>query len=390
MNMRKTIASFICGLILTVSVGAAAVTTYGPTTVEDNVWNVAIQLRPNESVSVPQVVFALFHHNRQAFSHNNINSLEPGKIIELPGIEIIRSIDKNEAYKELLKQNHEWQYIIKKVQTTKKPAEAVHKNRSTIASSSSREMQSELISGEIAPIPPVPKAPPSTKTTTFSKPDVAQPRQTALASGTVNGLADNLPKAQPTVAPSTLETVITNQIVANNEKIKELTEHLEAVETRVNVLLDKVAEVAARIILMEKDIEGLNKLKKKNDGNLLNKIFAVAQNYADQLSAYLGPALFITVVAGIIVVLFFLLIYLIIPRRKTADVIYSSDKLFDKEEEFNLLAGKDGSAAKLNLARAYIEMGQDSQAKDLLHQVLLHGNNADQEEAKALLEKMKK
>ncbi len=62
---------------------------------------------------------------------------------------------------------------------------------------------------------------------------------------------------------------------------------------------------------------------------------------------------------------------------------------FDSEladdEDFDFLAGTDEAATKLDLARAYIDMGDGDGAKDILEEVALEGNNEQKQEAQDLL-----
>jgi FimV-like protein len=62
---------------------------------------------------------------------------------------------------------------------------------------------------------------------------------------------------------------------------------------------------------------------------------------------------------------------------------------FDKEE-FSVMESKEGIAAKLNLARAYIDMGSEDEAQVVLEEVLENGSSSEQSEAKELLEKITK
>ncbi len=55
------------------------------------------------------------------------------------------------------------------------------------------------------------------------------------------------------------------------------------------------------------------------------------------------------------------------------------------EEDFDFLAGTDEAATKLDLARAYIDMGDLEGARDILEEVTKEGNEQQQQEAAALL-----
>lgn len=57
----------------------------------------------------------------------------------------------------------------------------------------------------------------------------------------------------------------------------------------------------------------------------------------------------------------------------------------DDEDEFDFLSGTDESATKLDLARAYIDMGDSEGAKDILSEVLEEGNEQQQQEAREMM-----
>jgi pilus assembly protein FimV len=58
------------------------------------------------------------------------------------------------------------------------------------------------------------------------------------------------------------------------------------------------------------------------------------------------------------------------------------------DDEFDFLAGTDEATTKLDLARAYIEMGDNEGAQDILEEVLSEGNETQQQEARDLIKKL--
>ncbi len=57
----------------------------------------------------------------------------------------------------------------------------------------------------------------------------------------------------------------------------------------------------------------------------------------------------------------------------------------EDDDEFDFLSGADEAATKLDLARAYIDMGDTEGARDILDEVLAEGNDNQQQEARELL-----
>jgi pilus assembly protein FimV len=64
----------------------------------------------------------------------------------------------------------------------------------------------------------------------------------------------------------------------------------------------------------------------------------------------------------------------------------SSD--LDGDDDFDFLSGTDETATKLDLARAYIDMGDTEGARDILEEVVAEGSDAQQQEAREMISKL--
>lgn len=60
----------------------------------------------------------------------------------------------------------------------------------------------------------------------------------------------------------------------------------------------------------------------------------------------------------------------------------------DGDEDFDFLSGTDETATKLDLARAYIDMGDSEGARDILDEVIAEGNDVQQQEAREMIAKL--
>ncbi|MCO6059461.1 peptigoglycan-binding protein LysM [Pseudomonas sp. MOB-449] len=60
----------------------------------------------------------------------------------------------------------------------------------------------------------------------------------------------------------------------------------------------------------------------------------------------------------------------------------------DEEDDFDFLSGTDETATKLDLARAYIDMGDTEGARDILDEVMSEGNDSQQQEARELIARL--
>lgn len=84
---------------------------YGPVKAGDNLWAIAAGMRPDDSVSVQQMMLAIRDKNPQAFYSGNINSLETGYILFPPSLEEVRKRSRVEALQQVQLENREWKRV---------------------------------------------------------------------------------------------------------------------------------------------------------------------------------------------------------------------------------------------------------------------------------------
>ena len=88
--------------------GRYAADTFGPTGPSDTLWTIAAQVRPNNSVSMQQVMLALQDQNPDAFMGGNINRLKRGEVLRIPSLEQIQRRSRAEATRLVSQQNEEF------------------------------------------------------------------------------------------------------------------------------------------------------------------------------------------------------------------------------------------------------------------------------------------
>jgi len=81
---------------------------YGPVSRGDTLWEIAVQMRPDSSVSVPQMMMALLESNPRAFIDSNINNLKMGHVLRLNNVSAATSISSGEAARMASLQWEEW------------------------------------------------------------------------------------------------------------------------------------------------------------------------------------------------------------------------------------------------------------------------------------------
>ncbi len=92
----------------------------------DTLWGIASQFKDDEH-SMAQVMLALQMMNPEAFGQDNINNLKVGAVLRVPELNTLDSLNKQEAYAQVLEQNGLWdEYVARKsgVASTASPTSA--------------------------------------------------------------------------------------------------------------------------------------------------------------------------------------------------------------------------------------------------------------------------
>lgn len=82
--------------------------THESTGKNDTLWEIAKRLRPDESVSVEQMMMALFRANPDAFFGNNVNNLKSGFVLRVPDQTELNAINHSTAVREARRQYQRW------------------------------------------------------------------------------------------------------------------------------------------------------------------------------------------------------------------------------------------------------------------------------------------
>jgi pilus assembly protein FimV len=72
---------------------------YGPIVSSDTLWQISQNYHPNNSLSIYQVMQAIFELNPGAFEHQNINFLKKGSMLRMPSENYISGINRKQAQK---------------------------------------------------------------------------------------------------------------------------------------------------------------------------------------------------------------------------------------------------------------------------------------------------
>lgn len=81
---------------------------YGPVRASDTLWSIAARVRPDDSISVQRMMLALLEANPEAFAIRNVNALNAGVTLRIPGRDELGPDDRKAAIAELERQQAAW------------------------------------------------------------------------------------------------------------------------------------------------------------------------------------------------------------------------------------------------------------------------------------------
>ena len=74
---------------------------------QDTLWEIAIRVRPADSVSIQQTMLAIQRLNPDAFADGNINRLLAGETLQIPDLSQVQSVTQQQAVSEVARQNQQ-------------------------------------------------------------------------------------------------------------------------------------------------------------------------------------------------------------------------------------------------------------------------------------------
>jgi pilus assembly protein FimV len=83
--------------------------SYGPVKRNDTLWEIANRMRPDESVSVNQMMIALVRNNPNAFYNGNVNQLKAGYVLRIEDPSAVAAVSVADADAAVEQQRVEWQ-----------------------------------------------------------------------------------------------------------------------------------------------------------------------------------------------------------------------------------------------------------------------------------------
>ncbi|MCG9746802.1 FimV/HubP family polar landmark protein [Shewanella sp. Isolate8] len=261
---------------------------YGPTTASDTFWSIAQKTRPDASVTIYQVMAAIYEANPHAFTSDNYNSLEKGMILLIPSKEVMLAIPKSLAKQQAEKNDRGWR---QKPQTAAKPK-------------------------------PVATAPaPQTSEPEASQPDTAQADMTQAKTTSAD---------KPTGEQQKQIEALTAQLEAEQAKNLSLTDELARAQDKLNLgnndsemLQAKIDEQSSRIAELEEAllVQKEQKAQLNSEVEQLRQQLAAATQPAqpkevdDSWRTMMSSPLYLGLFAAIPALLLLVLVWLFIKRR---------------------------------------------------------------------------
>lgn len=341
--MRKINFLFFVTIILFAAAGFAENhDVYGPTTKADQLWQIAILKRPSANVSVQQTMLAILRFNPDAFRNNNVNGLKPGYKLNIPSVDLIEKIPMGAAEQEIKQQDIDWHNM------NSKPKKQ-HNGYSPIAVKTLIQRQRENID-QLATL--------EYKFNTEGRAlmNFDQQYQTRFAA-----------VEQANAYSQAWIKQLNIQIQVLNTQIQELQNQIQQLNQRLS---QQIAELQNKIIKLSK--KSMLKIYVQKTLQYLESIFG--KTGVKAILTMTGFFLFLLIIWGITSAT---------RKKKSSRVEEQPDT--ESESDYDFLGSKEGIPAKLDLARAYIDMGDREAARKELIEILEKGNPQQQETARQLL-----
>lgn len=423
--------------------------TYGPTTADDHLWFIAQKTRPNRNISKQQMMIAILKANPEAFTDNNVNGLQEGQTLKIPTLEMINTISPVTALIQVSAQNAAWvnkndyeqpvsnghkappfgtikharnpesiqvQQSFSNPTTTTEQTQNQNNQQPQV---NSEQATQPIVSNEISQQSPQQKL--SDYIPLINEEDpLADALQSAFASNNTRLIFNplltlNIPLIQALIstfqsnsetsttsdASQILQTTKTETLPKNDliAQINNLTQQFQAFLIRINQLdqytRERLDVIEDEQVAMKNQITSLHKQIRQLKDNYLQDSTPIFHQ-----SAFAQYGIWI-MGSSVIACLLVLIYSLSRQRRRKEDVnkkisaTIKRKKVLPEEEveiieviedEYDYLGSQEGIAAKLDLARAYIDMGNSSQAILVLNEVIAHGNDEQRHRARKILE----
>lgn len=203
----------------------------------DTLWHVALQTRPDNGVSVHQMMMALLEENPDSFANNNVNGLRAGVTLQVPARSDITAMSKAAARQAFAEQNEAW------------------KNRNRPATTVTQQTE-----------PDGTETTPNTSAETATEPQQMAENAAAASAPAVEQGDARLQLVAPEEEVSSEDDAAPN--VTGNDQISQLTEQLTLAQETIEAQAQENIDFEARMNAMEDQLETMRRLISLKDADL--------------------------------------------------------------------------------------------------------------------------
>lgn len=172
-----------------------------------------------------------------------------------------------------------------------------------------------------------------------------------------------------------------------------LQQRLTAIEGSSNTLQKQIAILGQYVIGLDEQISQmrsqLQKLNQVQTDSQFKPGTSEAKTQSTGITGYIQNQLlaksWFRLILAVIAVAILLFFWDIFYRRREKKMPQITEGI---KEEYDFMSGEEGVAARLNLARAYVDMGNNQAAEQILKEVMARGNETQKAEAEKLLQKI--
>lgn len=398
--MRKILTTLLILLVFLPAAGQAQQAfLYGPTVENEHLYRIAMAVRPSAGLTIQQTMIAILRANPYAFRGGNINALKAGYRLRIPSFREIQSIPLQNAFLSVRRQNLAWQHgAIGESYTRHKNVH--HQNEVLHGSNQSRpevlatskNVSNHKTSTSLAELVKNKKAiVGTTNSSTTDSTQIVAPTPnttTSIATSSQNTQTD---AHSNSTTPANAIQITQEQMDKINTFIKETNTFKESTTSRLNNLDNQYKNINTQLDKLEQEFRSLT----------YHVIKMINQNPANSWHAYLTQLQTgfnkygLNLLIGLAIFTMLLILSLRLKRHKArsrlAESLVGSGNSGDsigKKDEYDFMGSREAIPTKLDLARAYIDMGDYQNAKDALNEVVQLGNLQQKKEAHDLLAKI--
>ena len=348
MRRLLIIVAIVC---LSVSTGAIAKSKnlYGPTKSNDRLWRIALAVKSNRSIIPQQTMLAILRKNPRAFSYHNVNGLRAGYCLHMPSKAEIKRTSPHRAIQQVHQQNKHWQQIKNKGIRDLTP------------------LSHGLTGGS--------KNVGNNKKTGFPACAGNDSKLMGNDSKLMGNGSNQQKKDQKTAIIGLTVLQMENQrvLMGLNQKLYNTNKIILDLNQQYQM---RLANLERRNLLLQTHVRKINKQLRS-----LQKDVNLSQ-LQQQKATY--EYLLVICLAGLVLILLLILLGHIWYWHKRC-----KPKTIEPETDYDFMGSKESIPAKLDLARAYIDMADKKSARKVLKEIIAQGNAKQRKEAEKLLTQIK-